>query len=48
MGALFGAPGCMYGVNSREFGLQFAPLRPMAHAYSAGITRARHAPEALS
>jgi hypothetical protein len=40
MGALFGAPLRMYGANSREFGLQFAPSRPMARAYSEVITLA--------
>ena len=40
MGALFGVPRRMYGVNSPEFGLQFAPSRPIACTYSEVITLA--------
>jgi hypothetical protein len=31
----------MYGVNSPEIGLQFAPPSPMARAYSEVVTLAR-------
>jgi hypothetical protein len=40
MDALFGGPLRMYGVNSPEFGFQFAPSQPMARAYSEVITLA--------
>jgi hypothetical protein len=40
MGALFGPPISVYGANSREFGLQFAPSRPIARDYSEVITLA--------
>jgi len=36
--ALFGAAAHGYGVNSPEFGLQFAPSRPSSLAYSDVVT----------